>query len=128
MDRGEHERLPDERTGITHHFSICTVDKHGKLADVDGYISTGEYKDGRLGEVFVKVGKAGDATALLDAWALAVSWNLQHGAKLEPLMEKFVHMQFEPSGSTNNADIPRTSSPVDYCSRWLLRKYGEGKQ
>lgn len=118
------EKLEDTREGITHHFTIYTKNEDNSgVHEVDGYIQTGLYKNGRLGEVFVKVGKQGDFHALVDQWAIAVSVALQYGAPMEDFLKKFVGARFEPSGATTNKEIPRCTSIVDYTSKWLLHKY-----
>lgn len=124
--RSPREKLPDDRDGMTHHFTIIVPneDGGGGTHEVDGYIQTGLYEDGRVGEVFVKVGKAGSTFAAIDQWAIAFSFALQHGADLETLCRKFVGARFEPFGATRSKDIPRCSSLIDYSVRWLLHKYG----
>lgn len=114
------ERLPDLREGTTHHFEIS--DREGK--SYDGYIQTGHYEDGRLGEVFIRFGKSGDASALLDQWAVSTSYALQYGVPPRELLQKFVGTRFEPEGSTSNKDIPRCTSVLDYVARWLLSRIG----
>ena len=119
------EKLQEEREGITHHFTIITRNAAGDgIEEVDGYIQTGLYPDGRVGEIFVKVGKAGEHHAMIDQWAIAFSVALQYGAPFDDLCAKFRHARFEPSGATKNKDIPRCSSVVDYAVQWLLAKYG----
>lgn len=122
------QRLPEERRGVTHHFSILTkrTDPEGldRLVEIDGYLQTGEYEDGRLGEIFLKVGKAGAESAWIDQWALLFSVALQYGAPVEELAKKFVGTNFEPYGATKNKDIPRCTSVLDYVARYLLAKYG----
>lgn len=122
---GEREKLPNERQGLTHAFVLTALGPDGKLMEVKGYIQTGHYSDGRLGEFFVKVGKPGAATALLDQWATVCSMALQSGASIDDLMEKSLYTRFEPSGATQNADIPRCTSLTDYVAKWLLMKYGK---
>jgi hypothetical protein len=138
------ERLPDDRSGITHHFIVvakchklkcvagkvddtdvlCSNCNGTGLEEVDGYIQTGLYPDGRVGEIFVKVGHASDRFVMLDQWAIAFSVALQHGAPLEELCRKFRGQIFWPDGPTDNDKIKRCSSLVDYCVRWLMLKYG----
>lgn len=122
------ERMGEERPGLTHHFVILTrvEDENGEpqILAVKGYIQTGTYPDGRLGEVFVKLGKIGHTTAWIDQWATAVSIALQYGAPVEDLFRKFVGTNFEPAGRTRNPAIPKCTSLVDYTARFLLDKYG----
>ena len=124
-------QLPDERNGFTHKFEILASrpgsDPNAPLETytVDGYLTTGEYKGGRLGEVFIKMGKHGGEQAVYDAWALASSVALQHGASVDGLFRKWVGSSFEPSGPTTNKDVPRCTSVLDLCSRIILARYGK---
>jgi hypothetical protein len=137
------ERLPDLRDGHTHHFVIvakchkmscvagkidntdrlCSTCNGNGIEEIDGYITTGLYADGRVGEIFVKVGNSTDFV-MVDQWAIAFSVALQYGAPLEVLCTKFRGQNFWPDGPTDNDKIKRCSSLVDYCVRWLMLKYG----
>lgn len=119
----EKERLPDERTGVTHRFRI--TDKNNKITA--GYIQTGTHPDGRLGEIFIRAGKPGHEMAWLDQFAICFSVALQSGVTLESLCSKFQNSQFEPCGSTSNPDIKRCTSLLDYLARFLLLKYGKAE-
>lgn len=128
---GDRKKLAHTRTeGITLHFVITTrreVPGGVPLLDeVDGYVTTGLYEDGRLGEIFIRIGKPGSSEALFDHWAIAFSVALQHGASVDELCAKFIGTRFEPSGATNLREIPRCTSPVDLICRWLRLKYGVG--
>ncbi|MGD0337925.1 MAG: vitamin B12-dependent ribonucleotide reductase [Bacteroidota bacterium] len=108
-------RLPDERESITHKFSI---------AGHEGYITVGLYEDRVPGEVFITMSKEGSTiSGLMDALATALSLSLQYGVPLKVLVDKFSHMRFEPSGFTNNKEIPIAKSICDYIFRWLGRKF-----
>ncbi len=108
-------KLPVERAAITHKFSI---------AGHEGYITTGMYEDGTLGEIFLVMSKEGSVVSgLMDVFATAVSLALQYGVPLQVLVDKFTHVRFEPSGFTNNPDIPIAKSIVDYIFRWLELKF-----
>jgi ribonucleoside-diphosphate reductase alpha chain len=108
-------RLPDERQGLTHKFSI---------ADHDGYITVGLYENGMPGEIFIRMAKEGSTiSGLMDSFATAISLALQHGVPLKLLVDKFSHTRFEPSGWTGNPEISRASSIMDYIFRWLGRKF-----
>ena len=108
-------RLPDERRAITHKFSI---------AGHEGYITVGVYEDGRPGEIFLVMAKEGSVVSgLMDSFATAVSLALQYGVPLQALVDKFSHVRFEPSGFTNNPEIPIAKSLVDYIFRWLASKF-----
>jgi ribonucleoside-diphosphate reductase alpha chain len=120
------ERLPDVRAGKTHHFCIITRTLDGEgVEEIDGYLTVGLYGDGRVGELFLKAGKAGEFLAALDAWAICASVALQSGVPLEALCRKFVGQRFWPFGATTNPEIPRCTSVLDYASRWLLAKYSK---
>ena len=115
-------RLPDERTAITHKFSI---------SGHEGYITVGLYEDGQPGEIFLVMAKEGSTiSGLMDAFATAVSIALQYGVPLQTLVDKFSHTRFEPSGFTHNPEIPIAKSMMDYIFRWLASKFlsREGKQ
>jgi ribonucleoside-diphosphate reductase alpha chain len=108
-------RLPDERQAITHKFSI---------GGHEGYITAGMYEDGSPGEIFIVMAKEGSAVSgLMDAFATAISMALQYGVPLKVLCNKFTHSRFEPSGFTNNRQIPFAKSIMDYIFRWLALKF-----
>ncbi len=111
----DRKRLPGTRRGLTHKFSI---------ASHEGYVTTGEYEDGTLGEIFISMSKEGSTlSGLLDSFATAVSLAIQYGVPLEALVEKFKHTRYEPSGITGNTDIRFASSIVDYIFTWLEGVY-----
>jgi ribonucleoside-diphosphate reductase alpha chain len=108
-------KLPDERRSITHKFSI---------GGHEGYITVGMYDDGAPGEIFITMAKEGSTiSGLMDAFATAVSFNLQYGVPLKFLVDKFAHVRFEPSGWTGNQQIPYAKSIMDYMFRWLGNKF-----
>ena len=108
-------KLPDTRRSVTHKFSV---------AGHDGYVTVGMFEDGKPGEVFVTLGKAGSTLAgFADSFATAISFSLQHGVELRFLVDKFTHVRFEPSGFTGNPDIPIAKSIVDYVFRWLAKEF-----
>ncbi len=108
-------RLPDERQAITHKFSV---------AGHEGYFTVGLYEDGQPGEIFITMSKEGSTiSGLMDAFATSISMALQYGVPLKVLTDKFTHMRFEPSGFTNNKDIPMAKSILDYIFRWLSKKF-----
>lgn len=118
-------RLPVDREGVTHRFRITSLGADGELVETNGYVQTGCYEDGRLGEIFIKIGKPGSEGAVWDQLAIVFSIALQHGVALEELCGKLRATRFEPSGATSNQDIPRCTSVSDYLARWLLGKYGK---
>ena len=108
-------KLPDERRAITHKFSI---------GGHEGYITVGMYDDGAPGEIFITMAKEGSTiSGLMDAFATAVSFNLQYGVPLKFLVDKFAHVRFEPSGWTGNQQIPYAKSIMDYIFRWLGARF-----
>lgn len=108
-------RLPDERQSITHKFSV---------GGHEGYITVGMYEDGNPGEIFLVMSKEGTVVSgLMDSFATAISMALQYGVPLKVLIDKFSHSRFEPSGITNNREIPFAKSVVDYIFRWLASKF-----
>ena len=107
--------LPDERQSITHKFSI---------AGHEGYITVGMFEDGSPGELFITMSKEGSTiSGLMDSLATSVSIALQYGVPLKVLVDKFSHARYEPSGFTNNPDIPIAKSVSDYIFRWLGKKF-----
>jgi ribonucleoside-diphosphate reductase alpha chain len=108
-------KLADTRSSLTHKFSV---------AGHEGYITVGLYEDGKPGEIFITLGKAGSTLAgFADAFATAISFSLQHGVELRFLVDKFSHVRFEPSGFTGNAEIPIAKSIIDYVFRWLALEF-----
>jgi ribonucleoside-diphosphate reductase alpha chain len=108
-------KLPDERRSLTHKFSI---------GGHEGYITVGMYDDGSPGEVFITMSKEGSTiSGLMDAFATAISFNLQYGVPLKFLVDKFAHVRFEPSGWTGNPQVPYAKSIMDYIFRWLGAKF-----
>ncbi len=113
--RPTRRRLPDERTSITHKFSI---------GGHEGYLTVGLYEDGKPGEIFVVMAKEGSVVSgLVDCFATSVSIALQYGVPMKVLVDKFVHTRFEPSGITGNPEIRFAKSIADYIFRWLAMKF-----
>jgi len=108
-------RLPKSRPSQTTSFSV---------GGADGYLTAGTYDDGKLGEVFLKLGKQGSTLAgVMDAFSIAVSIGLQYGVPLETFVEKFANLRFEPAGMTDDADIRMAQSMMDYIFRRLALDY-----
>jgi ribonucleoside-diphosphate reductase alpha chain len=108
-------RLPSTRTSVTHKFSI---EGH------EGYITAGLYEDGAPGEIWLTMAKEGSTlSGMMDAFATSISLALQYGVPLRDLVNKFGHMRFEPSGRTENNEIPVAQSIVDYIFRWLASQF-----
>lgn len=108
-------RLPDERSSITHKFQI---------ANHEGYLTVGLYPNGEPGEIFIRMAKEGSTTSgLLDSFAQAVSMGLQYGVPLSRFCHKLTHMRFEPCGYTGNAEIRFAHSIIDYIFQWLQLRF-----
>jgi len=109
------ERLPRRRKSSTFSF---------RVADCEGYVTVGEYEDGRPGEVFMKVSKQGSTLAgIMDAFSISVSLGLQHGVPLATYVRKYGNMRFEPAGITDDPDLRIATSLVDYIFRRLAVDY-----
>jgi ribonucleoside-diphosphate reductase alpha chain len=108
-------RLPRKRRSNTFAF---------RVADCEGYVTVGEYEDGRPGEVFMKVSKQGSTlSGVMDAFSIAVSLGLQHGVPLSTFVRKYTNMRFEPAGITDDPELRLASSLVDYIFRRLALEY-----
>ena len=114
----ERERLPARRKGYT---QKAVVGGH-KV-----YLRTGEYDDGRLGEIFVDMHKEGAALrSLLNNFAIAISLGLQYGVPLEEYVDAFTFTRFEPQGPVQgNNSIKYATSILDYVFRELAVSYLE---
>ncbi|HZK51010.1 MAG TPA: vitamin B12-dependent ribonucleotide reductase [Actinomycetota bacterium] len=114
-------RLPKKRTSRTIKF---------RVADTEGYITTGEFPDGSMGELFLKVAKQGSTLAgIMDAFAISISMGLQYGVPLSAYVKQFVNTRFEPSGMTDDPDFRIATSILDYVFRALAIDYlNEGER
>jgi ribonucleoside-diphosphate reductase alpha chain len=112
----ERERMPDRRKGYT---QKAVVGGH-KI-----YLRTGEYDDGKLGEIFIDMHKEGAALrSLLNNFAIAVSLGLQYGVPLDEYVDAFTFTRFEPSGPVQGNDsIKFATSILDYVFRELAVSY-----
>ena len=110
------EKLPDRRKGYTQR---AVVGGH-KV-----YLRTGEWEDGKLGEIFIDMHKEGAAfRAMMNNFAIAVSIGLQYGVPLEEFVESFTFTRFEPSGMVEGNDaIKMATSVIDYVFRELAVSY-----
>jgi ribonucleoside-diphosphate reductase alpha chain len=116
MRKSERERLPHRRKSYT------------QKAIVGGhkvYLHTGEYEDGRLGEIFIDMHKEGAAfRSLMNNFAIAISVGLQYGVPLEEFVEAFTFTRFEPAGLViGNDSIKNATSVLDYIFRELGVSY-----
>jgi len=112
----ERERMPDRRKGYT---QKAVVGGH-KV-----YLRTGEYDDGRLGEIFIDMHKEGAALrSIINNFAIAVSLGLQYGVPLEEYVDAFTFTRFDPSGPVQGNDsIKYATSMLDYIFRELAVSY-----
>ncbi|MFZ1920833.1 MAG: vitamin B12-dependent ribonucleotide reductase [Xanthobacteraceae bacterium] len=112
----ERERMPDRRKGYT---QKAVVGGH-KI-----YLRTGEYDDGKLGEIFIDMHKEGAALrSLLNNFAIAVSLGLQYGVPLDEYVDAFTFTRFEPAGPVQGNDsIKYATSILDYVFRELAVSY-----
>ncbi len=118
--RAMRHRLPAERASVTHAFVI---------AGHEGSITVGLYPNGSPGEIYLRMTKEGSAVAgLLDSLAMAVSLALQHGVPVRVLAQQFAETRFEPSGATENEQIPYALSIMDYLFRWIELRFLSGHQ
>lgn len=110
------QELPPRRRGYTQKASVAGH----KL-----YLRTGEYEDGRLGEIFVALNKESPAfRGLMDCFAIAVSIGLQHGVPLSRYTNAFIGAKFGPAGAVEgDASVPAAGSLVDYLFRNLAAAY-----
>jgi ribonucleoside-diphosphate reductase alpha chain len=109
------QRLPRARRSSTFEF---------RVADCKGFVTVGEYDDGRPGEIFVRVSKQGSTLAgIMDAFAISLSHGLQYGVPLSAFVQAFVGMRFEPAGMTDDPDVRIANSLIDYLFRRLAIDY-----
>ncbi|MGE0199546.1 MAG: vitamin B12-dependent ribonucleotide reductase [Candidatus Melainabacteria bacterium] len=112
---GQKKHLPQRRDGMT------------VEANVSGhkvYLRTGEYEDGRLGEIFIDMFKEGAAyRSMVNCLAVAVSLGLQYGVPLEKFVDSFTFTKFEPAGVTDHPNIKMSTSIVDFIFRVLGMEY-----
>ena len=108
-------RLPNTRQALTHKFNV---------GGHEGYLTVGLYDDGTPGEIFLVMAKEGSVVSgLVNVFSTSVSMALQYGVPLEVLCDKFSHTRFEPSGFTNNPEVPMAASITDYVFRWLRGRF-----
>ena len=109
-------KMPDRRKGYIQKVTI---------ADHKIYLHTGEYDDGKVGEIFIDMNKEGELVkALMNNFAIAISLGLQYGVPLEEFVDAFIQTKFEPSGEIKGNDrILSASSILDYIFRELAISY-----
>ena len=108
--------MPDRRKGYIQKVSI---------GDHKIYLHTGEYDDGKIGEIFIDMNKEGELVkALMNNFAIAISLGLQYGVPLDEFVDAFIETKFEPSGEIKGNDrILNASSILDYIFRELAISY-----
>ena len=109
-------RMPHRRKGYIQKVSI---------GDHKIYLHTGEYDDGKVGEIFIDMNKEGELVkALMNNFAIAISLGLQYGVPLDEFVDAFIETKFEPSGEIKGNDrILNASSILDYIFRELAISY-----
>ncbi|WP_300078147.1 vitamin B12-dependent ribonucleotide reductase [Propioniciclava sp.] len=113
--RPRRQRLPKQRLSRTTSFTV---------GGAEGYMTSSEYEDGRLGELFLKLGKQGSTLAgVMDAFSIAISIALQYGVPLETYVQKFTNLKFEPAGMTDDPDLRMAQSIIDYVFKRLALDY-----
>ena len=113
---GKRFSMPDRRKG---YIQKATIGDH-KV-----YLHTGEYEDGKIGEIFIDTSKEGELVkALMNNFAIAISLGLQYGVPLDEYISAFVGTKFEPSGKVHGNDrILSATSILDYIFRELAISY-----
>lgn len=113
--RATREPLPRVRDSRTYRFEV---------AGAKGFLTVGQYDDGRPGEIFVSMSKQGSTLAgIMNALAVSVSHGLQHGVPFETYVKSFINMRFEPAGITDDPDFRIASSILDYAFRRVAADY-----
>ena len=113
---GQRFKMPDRRKG---YIQKASIGEH-KI-----YLHTGEYNDGKIGEIFIDTNKEGELVkALMNNFAIAISLGLQYGVPLEEYVDAFIDTKFEPSGKVDGNDrILSATSILDYVFRELAISY-----
>ncbi len=113
---GRRFSMPDRRKGYIQKVTI---------GDHKVYLHTGEYEDGKIGEIFIDTSKEGELVkALMNNFAIAISLGLQYGVPLDEFVNAYVDTKFEPSGKVlGNDRILSASSILDYIFRELAISY-----
>ena len=113
---GKRFNMPDRRKG---YIQKATIGNH-KV-----YLHTGEYEDGKIGEIFIDTSKEGELVkALMNNFAIAVSLGLQYGVPLDEFVNAYLETKFEPSGKVEGNDrILSATSILDYIFRELAISY-----
>ena len=112
----ERFKMPDRRKGYI---------QKAQIGDHKVYLHTGEYNDGKIGEIFIDTNKEGELVkAMMNNFAIAISLGLQYGVPLDEYVDAFIDTKFEPSGNVDGNDrILSASSILDYVFRELAISY-----
>ena len=114
---GEPRRMPLERRSVTRKL---------RLGGLEGYVTVGFYEDNTPGEVFLTFDRMGSVErGLCNALALVISKALQRGVALKDIVESMKGQNFEPSGFTQDKEIPSATSIVDMIAQWLSKFVGQ---
>tara|TARA_E500000178_G_scaffold42380_1_gene38000 strand:+ start:36 stop:854 length:819 start_codon:yes stop_codon:yes gene_type:complete len=116
MKNNSRFKMPDRRKGYI---------QKAQIGDHKVYLHTGEYDDGKIGEIFIDTNKEGELVkAMMNNFAIAISLGLQYGVPLEEYVDAFIDTKFEPSGNViGNDRILSASSILDYVFRELAISY-----
>ena len=116
----DRKKLPKKRDGHTVKLTIKGA------TDTEIYLTTGEYEDGSLGEIFLRVAKQGSTLhGMVDVFAIAISVGLQNGVPLSVYENVYGGIKFEPRGETDHPDIPFAESIADFVIKYLVLEYGD---
>ena len=109
-------KMPDRRKGYI---------QKAQIGNHKVYLHTGEYNDGKIGEIFIDTNKEGELVkAMMNNFAIAISLGLQYGVPLDEYVDAFIDTKFEPSGSVDGNDrILSATSILDYVFRELAISY-----
>jgi ribonucleoside-diphosphate reductase alpha chain len=109
-------KMPDRRKGYI---------QKAQIGDHKVYLHTGEYNDGKIGEIFIDTNKEGELVkAMMNNFAIAISLGLQYGVPLDEYVDAFIDTKFEPSGNVDGNDrILSATSILDYVFRELAISY-----
>ena len=109
-------KMPDRRKGYI---------QKAQIGNHKVYLHTGEYNDGKIGEIFIDTNKEGELVkAMMNNFAIAISLGLQYGVPLDEYVDAFIDTKFEPSGKVDGNDrILSASSILDYVFRELAISY-----
>ncbi len=127
LDKVDEKELSNLENRDDGKFEILDIklDTKATIGDHKVYLHTGEYEDGKIGEIFIDTSKEGELVkALMNNFAIAISLGLQYGVPLDEFVNAYVDTKFEPSGKVYGNDrILSASSILDYIFRELAISY-----